>query len=145
MSKINTIKAGYRLTVKSWENDGDHKNTIQQDGLTLEQVKFIVDIIGVYKISLGNMYSPKESELSEEKIALRKVISKYPNAKEMLYIEEEEEFQDDDIIVECVHDQILYDYMGSSEFYTRKYDGHTVEYIPVEITIEDVTNKLFSL
>jgi hypothetical protein len=140
------IKAGYRLTVKSWENDDDHKNTIQKDGLSLEDTQFIVKIISLYKGNLGNIYEPSNKELKEEKLALRTIVDKYPNAKEMLGLIDDEDMKNDDAIVDCIHESILHEYMGSGEFYTRKCEGYTVEHVPFEVNIEDVTpQQLFSL
>jgi hypothetical protein len=139
------IKAGYRLTVKSWENDGDHKQTIQKDGFELEDVKFIVEVLSLYRFNLGNIYEPTDKQLKEEKSVLRKIVDKYPNAQKVLKLIDTKDMKNDDSIIECVHESILSEFMENGEFYTRKCESLTVEYIPVEIDIEDVTNKLFSL
>lgn len=145
MTKTNIIKAGYRLTVSSWENDADHARTLQKDGLNLDETKFIVDIISLYRSgNLGNMYQPQDKEYQKEITALRKVIAKHPNAHKFLSLEIEQ-LEDDENIRVCVHENILYDFMGSGDFYSRVYESHQVEYIPVEIQIEDVTSKLNSL
>ena len=43
------IKKGFRLTVESWENDGDHTRTISKDGLTKQEVEDILTILKFYK------------------------------------------------------------------------------------------------
>lgn len=137
------IKAGYRLTVKSWENDWDNHNTVVKEGLALEDVKFIVKILMLYKDKFANIYSPTDKQRKEEIIELRKIVEQYPNAMKIFGLLEEEDLKEDDAITECTHSSILYEYMGGGDFYTRKCESYKVEYIPFDITIEDVTTKLF--
>lgn len=52
---------------------------------------------------------------------------------------------DEDIQADAVH-ELMAELFGYSEYYfTRVYDGHTVEFIPEDILIEDVTANLDKL
>ena len=51
------IPAGYQLSVVSWENDGDHYNTEVMNGLSEEEVKFLVEIcLFLWRISAKKIY-----------------------------------------------------------------------------------------
>jgi len=122
---MTIIKAGYRLNVESSERSGDNKRTIQKDGLDLAYVKFVVEIISHYRFNLGNIYEPTDKQLKEEKIVLRKVVDKYPNAQKILGLLDEEDMKIDDAIVECIHSSVLSTFMGRSDFYSRKCEKYT--------------------
>ena len=80
----NQIEAGYRLTVTSWENDGDNYNTKTVEGYTLEEVTFLVELCNLFrsrnqvKGCIGNMYEPSDKELQESEKAVLNVVSKHP-------------------------------------------------------------------
>jgi hypothetical protein len=126
---MSTIKAGYRVTVKSWENDGDHYNTITKDGLSEEDVKLYVDILKLAREDFGNMYDPSDKELEDFGNAVKKVFDKHGRAYDESNCEEE-------------GGEIIGEFCGYSEHYfTRVVEKITVEYVPQEIVIEDVTTK----
>ncbi len=105
--KFTEIKAGYRLTVTSWENDGDNYNTKSQDGLTKEESVFLVELITLFKSrhnrhglsrTFGNMYDPSDKEIEENYANMykdsnvidhNKFISLYENENEQVAIEEQ--------------------------------------------------------
>ena len=69
---MSIIKAGYRITVTSWENDADYYNTNTVDGLDEQETKFHVDLLKLIAGSncndstvFGNMYDPRDSKLEE--------------------------------------------------------------------------------
>ncbi len=134
--KFNKTPVGYRLTVVSWENDGDNYNTTVQSGLTKEQTAFYVDLINVIGGDFGNMYDPDEEEINNLKLALEPIVVKhadYCNA------EFKEDMSEDDFVLNMSSD-LHYEFFGGSEYYTRNLESFKVEYIPVEINIEDVTH-----
>lgn len=130
---MSVIKAGYRLSVTSWENDADNYNTEIVDGLSKSEVQLAVDLLNLVKDSssntdlFGNMYDPDESEIEAFKAAIEEVFKKNG-------IEEEQPF---DLAMD-----LYYDYgIGASEFFTRVAEKVVVEYVPADITISDVTQE----
>ena len=71
MSKYNEIKAGYRITVDSWENDGDHNNTKSREGLTKEETAFDIDLLRAYEKHYGNECHGWGGEVDELREACR--------------------------------------------------------------------------
>ena len=148
---MSVIKAGYRVSVRSWENDADAYNTEVVDGLDKEDVMFVVAFCEMFrsrndrrKPGFGNMYEPNEAKLREVEEALRPLIEGNMSAvatildcdEEDLAIDDDEDGGIGDIINE-LHGELF----GYSEFYFRVFDTITIEHIPVEIHINDVTNE----
>jgi hypothetical protein len=133
---MSTIKAGYRITVTSWENDADNYNTHTIDGLDEPTTKYHVELLRLIKGShcndktvFGNLYEPRDSEVEAFEKAAIEVLAKHGKL--------EDDYEPLDIAVD-----ILYDYTGCSEGYlTRVAEYISVEYVPQEIVIEDVSNK----
>jgi hypothetical protein len=126
---MSTIKAGYRMTVESWENDADHYNTVIKDGLNERDVKLYIDILKLTDGEFGNMYEPTERELNDFAKAVEAVFDKHNHPYET------ENLASDG-------SEIICDFCGYSEYYfTRVVDKITVEYIPQDIIIEDVTKQ----
>lgn len=124
---MSIIKKGYRVTVVSWENDADNYNTKSCDGLSKKGAQFDVDMLALLQggRGFGNMYQPKDSELKKFKEAIAEVAQKH----------DEVSFDIDAAM------DLYYDYCGGSEFYTRFVEKITVEFIPEEIHIQDVTKE----
>lgn len=136
---MSTIKSGYRITVVSWENDADNYRTCTRDGLLKEEAQQVVEflklIAGSYNRHqtdnkvFGNLYEPRDGVREEFENAVRKLMAKYD-------IEVNEEWPLDYFLDEVC------EYTGWSEGYlTRVVDKITVEYVPQEIVIEDVTKE----
>ena len=136
---MSTIKSGYRITVVSWENDADNYRTITRDGLLKEEaqrdVEFLKLIAGSYNRHdtdnkvFGNLYEPRPPAIEAFTDAVRQLMAKYD-------IEVNEEWPLDYFLEEVC------EYTGWSEGYTtRVVDQITVEYVPTEIVIEDVTKE----
>ncbi len=62
---MNSIKKGYTLTVKSWENDGDNSQTLSKTVDTIEEAKVWYDMMKLCEsqnnqpagvVKLGNSY-----------------------------------------------------------------------------------------
>lgn len=134
---MSTIKAGYRITVTSWENDADHYNTEIVDGLTEDTVRFHVDLLKLisksncnHKQYFGNMYEPGERELAAFEMAVSKVLVKHDR------LDDKHEVLD--IAMDVIGNYTGY---GDEGFYTRVAESIAVEYVPQEIIIEDVSKK----
>ena len=137
-----TIKAGYRITVDSYENDGDSSNTNSIDGLSELEAKFHVELLSLYtrKGGFGNIYefddrvSPTEDDHSKACLA---IVSK-PEYQQFIsdwYVKNPEYFAE-------AGDDIVFDYTGGDgEWATRLVESILVEYVPEEITLEDVTSQ----
>lgn len=57
----DTIPAGYSLSVKTWENDGDNYKTVIKYGLSFTEAKFLIDICKMFisksEGGFGNIYN----------------------------------------------------------------------------------------
>lgn len=130
---MSVIKAGYRLTVTSWENDADNYNTVVVDGLTKDQVELAVDFIKLvaksscnHKGYYGNMYDPDDGEIAQFDAAITEVLKKH-NIEEEYPLDYARE--------------LYWDYGLASEFYTRVAEKVVVEFVPQDIEISEVTTE----
>jgi hypothetical protein len=129
---MTIIPIGYRVTVTTWENDGDNYNTKCVEGLSKSAAEFIMKLCNLHGSSddFGNMYEPDDDELE-----------KYQNEIQYLIDHHDGEFPEYCETVEGVQ-QYLYNIgLSGSEFYTRVFETIKIEYVPVEIHIEDVTEQ----
>lgn len=133
------IKAGYRFSVTSWENDGDNYQTHSIDGLSDMVVKNLIKLVSLFESSsnsknkFGNLYEPSEEEIEKmdaELIKFKDVLG-YKRAK------------NDEEHINYIKEKWLSDFgiYISGDFYTRVFEEFTVEYVPTKIVIEDVTKK----
>lgn len=132
MTEQTVIPAGYRLTVKSWENDADNGNTVVLEGLTEPQARYLVDICKLFEHSndyenrLCNMYQPEEDEIERVKAAIKKVAEKHGQDFDP------EEFANDP----------LWDLgLSSEEFYTRVCADFRVDFIEAPVVMKNVTKE----
>jgi len=145
----NIIPAGYRLTVKSWENDGDNGKTTVMSGLSREKTQYYVDLCKLLRVysggkrDFGNMYDPSESKLTAFSNAVKLIIDNHPDVTQEFdeYVEASPGINVVDLYPEYVLDD-LYDLgLSGSDFYTRVCEEYTVECIPSDIIIENVTEQ----
>lgn len=69
MTKINKIKAGYRVTAVSCENDGDHYRTVMKEGLSEKAITLLGAVVHMMHSGdskLENNYEPGEEPLRKE-------------------------------------------------------------------------------
>jgi hypothetical protein len=133
---MSVIKAGYRITVTSWENDADNYNTKTLGGLNEHEAGYHVDLLKLIAGShcsdetvFGNMYEPEDSEVEAFEKAVTEVLEKHKKL--------EVEYDPLDIAID-----MLYKYTGGSEDYlTRVVESIVVEFVPHEIIIEDVSKQ----
>jgi hypothetical protein len=142
MTKQTIIPAGYRVTITSWENDGDNYKDKIHEGLTSARVEYILELCKLFKSgsnnggkTFGNMDEYDSGGFAKAEKAVRKVLEKHRavlNHCELANLESEE----GDMEV-C---EVVNKFIGSSEYYTfRVYQTAKVELIPHQIEIDDVT------
>lgn len=148
MTKQTIIPAGYRITVVSWENDGDNYNTKVSEGWTKEEVAFLVPFIKVVTAHLGNEYDPDDEQKDEVADIVEALVEKNPaihlseRLKDYFRLATEEEKEDEYYSRLDGSSELLYDFVGGSEYYwTRVCESIKVEYIPNEIILQDVTEE----
>lgn len=136
MGNETIIKAGYRITVGTWENDGDNDRTKVMEGVSKEHIPFIAAVCNLFESGsrnancFGNMYEPSEQEVNALQEALRGVIEQHASRPD-----------------HCDSPEAVLDTLGwglgltGGEFYTRVFESIKVEYIPQDIMIQDVTHE----
>lgn len=150
---VTTIPAGYRVSVTSWENDGDNYNTEILEGLSKEAVMFIVAFCHKFWSQndhthpgcFGNMYEPSDAKLDAVIFSLRDLITtNLTTISEILECDPDEvaEGFDDDVledIINEVHDSLFG--CGSDGFRFRVFDSIKIEHIAAPIVMLNVTNE----
>jgi len=148
-TKQTTIPAGYRVTITSWENDADNYADTIHEGLSKERVEFILELCRLFRSKnrdrkcFGNMYEPSHHEALAAEAAIRVVMEKHravltEDELDQLAIESDP----DDEYGGPEFSEFVSEYLDSGEgFLYRVYSGATVELIPHEIKMEDVTDQ----
>ena len=155
--KQTKIPAGYRITVTTWEDDADNYNTEIVEGLNKTEVAFFVDACKQFYSRnrdancIGNMYDPSPKELKKFQDCMVALVARHPemvNSEhfkdyfEEMDDEDKEVYEDEGEYVSSWMSELLYDFgLTSGEFFTRVCESFKVEYVPVEITLEDVTEE----
>ena len=138
MTEKVAIKAGYRLTITTWENDGDNYQTKIQDGiLDINLIKFYCELCQLHNSrdgsGFGNLYDPGPRQIAQYHVAIDALIMKYPDVE--IYpgqtITEADELSD-----KCSDLGLM-----GAEFFTRVFDSLKVEYSPVDIIVDDITDQ----
>lgn len=151
----NKIKAGYRMTVVSWENDADHYKTIIKEGMSEAEVRFAVDVLshmesksngGKERGMWGNWYEPSDDLIEEFALFFAEIIKQHaPVSYDAM------QWEDDDIAALLAHepnDDLAYyigeyiaEFLGSGDFFTRVCSSIKIEFVPQDVLIEDVTAR----
>lgn len=146
--RYTIIPRGYRLTVTSWENDADNYRTMFKESLSLEQVKFDLELCQLLRSEYGPAHYGFGNLLDDDSIeeyqkAIIKVLNKHKNILPDDVDLDEEIDEDDPYSSTSWFDyvqELNYEYFGSSEGYiTRVFDSFKVEYVSEDIKLEDVT------
>lgn len=146
---MTVIKKGYRVSIKTWENDADNYRTEIIEGLSKEAAQFLVDFSKFFYSknsrkdgNFGNMYEPSDEEFDElvEHVGPL-IIRNFDILKEFGY-----SYLDKNNPEEWVLDiisELLYLTQGGSsqEFWSRVTDSIKVEYIPVDVELSDVSKE----
>lgn len=145
------IKAGYRITVESWENDLDVYATEVVEGLSKEECQlyanickaFLNDRIGRHVYKLCNIYEPSDAQCDhvvDTIISFVKAsgLKKY-NGGDLKEIFEDGPHMRDyqvDLTYEILSDLGL---TNKGDFYTRVVDKYAITYVENDIVLPDVT------
>lgn len=147
---MSIIKSGYRITVDSSENDGDSYRTISVGGLTLDDAQFHTKLLMLLHSQSGKYGCiPVEDsdqlmeDFANECLAIIDKGKYVVKDLDMANRDDEEVFHE--IVLHTVYDNILEQYIGYPEIYegyeTRQVDNIIIEYIPVEINIDEITDQ----
>lgn len=135
---MGKIKQGYRLTVRSWENDADNWKTCILDGLSHGEVSVLVVLCNALRREtldseeedcVCNMYDPQQCDIDNLHVVLKEALG----SRNLL---PDTGYDDGEIMA-----HLLTVGLTGSEFYTRVCESVTVEYVPEQITLEDVTSE----
>lgn len=131
--KNTIIPAGYRVSVTTWENDGDNYKTEIIDGVSEKHIPFIVELCNLLKRDkFGNMSDHESTD--ELMIALNSLIEKHPERPD--YCDSAEE----------TYKGLMWKLgLTPSGYYaTTVFDSIKIEYIPAPIEIENVTDRFIT-
>lgn len=133
------------MSIVSWENDADNYGCEILEGLSEEEVKFYLELCKLHVSRnhrgdlhrFGNAYD-YESIKGRHEEALAALAKKYQPILKFAEIEE-----GDDAYYDMMMDYLRM-CLGSSEFYTRVFESVKIEYVPYDVTFEDVTERFTS-
>lgn len=149
------IKAGYRLTVTSWENDADNYRTVSVDGLSEEHCRELVRLCELLysrhrdrkKKTYGNLINRGWREDDEYGEFMAAAISLFDFDRIFRQQEEEgdsvEPFDEEAkgyYISDLLHELGL----SSETFATRVVETIEVSFTPTDVELDDVTSKFVS-
>ena len=131
--KYNLIRAGYRVSVTSYDGDGDNLNTEVIDGLSEEEAQFVVKLSKLHKSGkYGNMIAPTIKEEAKYEKAVTKM---FKGARD---ISSDWEITDFNSMQEAIFTLGL---CSVGDYYTRVCDSITVEYFSEDVYIDNVTDQ----
>ncbi len=139
--KTTTIPAGYRVTVSSWENDGDSPKTKVLEGLDERTARFAVDFARLFRskngrpAGIGNHYEPNDAEQAAVARAIAGVVAGHSPLPESVAGYFEGNGADNDGALEYAYELGL----SGGDFYTRVLEGIKVEHVPEPVVLHDVT------
>lgn len=140
MAKTGKIKAGYRITSVSWENDADNYRTVVKEGVKEDEAKLIGELgklMKTRKSGLENCYEPNDKDLKKGHEFYLPTFEKYAQlfSKHDIGLFREDAYG----IMEYIVDNIT---GYSNEGYAlRVLESMKIEYFPEDVVIEDVTKK----
>ena len=126
------IKAGYQITIDSYSNDGDNRNSITISGLTKARTQYIIAMCKLFTSQKhGNMCDAYHDspEVALAKIDMAAVASAYTDVLES------------DELESLLEEPMCYmaEFLGSDEFFNfRVFSGYKVHLVPTDLY--DVTN-----
>lgn len=142
MTNQTTIPAGYRLSITSWENDGDHRQTKVLASLTAARVRFIIELCKLFrshhqsKDCFGNLYDPTTHEIHQAHGAIARVFQKHRSA---LTDDELELLESQDGSEGCVDYVSEFIGQGEGDVTFRVFEKAVVESVPAATVIENVS------
>ncbi len=141
-----TIPQGYRFTTHSWENDADARQTLIKEGLSKRETELLARLASIIKnrgTGLANTYDPTEEEQERAYKVLLPIFEEYidlfdTGIKELTNIEW---FRKDGGYMLNYIQAKLTGEPYSPDFGIRVIESFKIEYIPMDIVLEDVTNQ----
>jgi len=143
MNKQTVIPAGYRLTVHSWENDSDHHEDKVLEGLLQHTLLYYVDLCRACRSTyfggkFGNLYEPSKGELAQLREDVLEIARRHP----LVWGDEDPAKMADTSLYHHVMSDL--DHLGLTGepdgFLTRHCEKIKVEHVPIDITINDVSD-----
>jgi hypothetical protein len=139
--KTTTISFGYRLTIMSWENDGDNYVNKTTSGLGSEMAHFYVGLAQLCTIGWGNMYQPNEQERCAFNAACVKMVREKLEAFKLpVHWKDFDDKKIQDICDDAKHVLGLV----SCDYFTRVTQSILVEYLPNTIVLQNVTDEFLA-
>jgi hypothetical protein len=155
--EFTILKAGYRLTIESWENDLDSYNTFTQEGYSKEDIAFLIKFSKLFcrGSKFSNLYEPSASVIKELGQTLIQLIdAEKPNSYHAL----RDVYEDlEEMVTTALRDENSVEFMeffsqdlsphffGSGDsnfpFFTRVCEKIKVEFIPETIRIRNVSKE----
>lgn len=142
------IPAGYIMTYRTWENDGDNYKSHRLEGLTEQTVKDIKEFLELFhsenypkngKRSFGNAYGHLDigGIISRRTAMVDAIVSAKYKPEEL------EDIDDEFLEVEDEIRELISEYLGhSSDYESRVYNNDLkIIYNPAEVVLEDVTTQ----
>ena len=142
---MSVIKAGYRITVESYENNGDACKTVTVDGLSLDDAKFHARILSLINTTsqYGCMLADDEELVDSFVYECQSIINSGKYVVNGLHTLDTISTSNN-VLFDFIKDEILSQYVGYPEYdiyATRKVDNITVEFVPTEIDLGDITSQ----
>ncbi len=137
------MKAGWTFEVKSWENDGDHRNTKTHTVTDENHARALVDLIKLFESDdeVSNMYEPDDAEITYIGEKAKEWAEKHLAFVRAEYQDESldlSEWEPEDF-AELLSGTAYELGLAGTEFYTRAVDGWKIYYSPEDIFLNDVT------
>lgn len=132
------IKKGYRITTTSSENDGDYPRTIVKEGLSLEEVKFIGDLVTLMwdpGTGIENEYEPIRAQLEDAHEAFLVVIERHA----AMFTEGELALYRKSVGFILGYIRKMLTGHPAEGYDLRSVDDFQVHYVPEDIFFDDVT------
>ena len=127
------IKAGYQITITSWENDADNYKDVTIGGLTKDRVKYIIAMCSLFTSNKhGNLYDVRHDsqEVFLARLDMVAVASAYTDVLEPNEIE---------YICEDPSEYMNTFISNGTDYTFRVFDSYKVHLMPIDIA--DVTNE----
>jgi len=130
-----SIPAGYQLHITSWTNDADNYNTTIHDGLSEEDVKFLLDVVKPFKSKHnGGQFGNNPSCTNQINEHILECLKKYPTTQFQEYLKGFEQDSDpDEEDIDGLSD-LAYDLVGRDEYCGwRVFERAKVFFYPEEV------------
>jgi len=137
---MSKILAGYRFIFNSSDIKNENDKTIIKEGLTEEEANLFAEISEYIQ---GGTYlelrsSTPEWRIKKEHERLYDILQKHSN---LFSTEKMKSFKDDvGLIIDYISENML-GYSYDENFDMRTLNSYSIEYVPQEIIIEDVTHS----